>query len=65
MIRRKTRAVDVGGVKIGGENPIVIQSMTNTSTSDVESTVAQIKRLAAAAASWPESLCRTEKLLVA
>lgn len=48
MIRRKTRAVDVGGVKIGGENPIVIQSMTNTSTSDVESTVAQIKRLAAA-----------------
>lgn len=45
MKRRKTRVVDVGGVKIGGKHPIVIQSMTNTSSSDVESTVAQIKRL--------------------
>ena len=46
MIKRKhTRVVDVNGVKIGGDNPIVIQSMTNTDTRDVKSTVAQIKSL--------------------
>lgn len=39
------RIVDVGGVKIGGENPVSIQSMTNTDTKDVERTVDQIKRL--------------------
>ncbi len=43
--RRKTRTVDIGGVKIGGENPIAIQSMCNTDTRDVEATVAQIKAL--------------------
>ena len=42
---KKTRAVKVGNIIIGGENNIVIQSMTNTMTSDVEATVAQIKRL--------------------
>jgi len=40
-----TRRVNVGGVAIGGGAPIVVQSMTNTSTSDVEATVAQIRRL--------------------
>lgn len=39
------RVVDVGGVKIGGDYPISIQSMTNTDTRDVAATVAQIKRL--------------------
>ncbi|MDD3074113.1 MAG: flavodoxin-dependent (E)-4-hydroxy-3-methylbut-2-enyl-diphosphate synthase [Eubacteriales bacterium] len=48
MKRRAARTVDVGGVKIGGDHPIVIQSMTNTDTKDVESTVGQIKRLVAA-----------------
>jgi len=38
--------VDVGGVGIGGENPIAVQSMTNTDTADVEATVAQIRDLA-------------------
>ena len=33
--RRKAVVVDVGGVKVGGENPIVVQSMTNTDTADV------------------------------
>jgi len=37
--------VKIGGVKIGGENPIAVQSMTNTETSDVDATVAQIERL--------------------
>lgn len=39
------RIVDVGGVKIGGDNPVSIQSMTNTDTKNVEQTVNQIKRL--------------------
>ena len=39
------REVNVGGVKIGGESPVSIQSMTNTDTRDVASTVEQIKRL--------------------
>ncbi len=45
---RNTRIVKVGNVLIGGENPITIQSMTNTKTSDVEATVSQILRLEAA-----------------
>ncbi len=47
-MQRITRTVDVGGVKIGGNNPISIQSMCNTDTRDVASTVAQIKALEAA-----------------
>jgi (E)-4-hydroxy-3-methylbut-2-enyl-diphosphate synthase len=44
--RRKTRTVRIGGVAIGGAEPIAIQSMTNTPTRDVDATVAQIRRLA-------------------
>ncbi|MBT7984820.1 MAG: (E)-4-hydroxy-3-methylbut-2-enyl-diphosphate synthase, partial [Flavobacteriaceae bacterium] len=40
--RRKTKVISVGDVKIGGDNPISVQSMTNTLTSDVEKTVRQI-----------------------
>ena len=40
------RVVNVGGVLIGGENPVSIQSMTNTDTRDVLSTVSQINKLA-------------------
>ena len=43
--RRKTRQISVGGVLIGGEAPIIIQSMTKTDTRDVKATVAQIRRL--------------------
>ena len=46
--RRKTRAVQVGSVQVGGDAPISIQSMTNTKTADVEATVAQIERMVAA-----------------
>lgn len=42
------KTVNVGGVPIGGGNPIVIQSMTNTDTRDVEKTCRQIEKLAAA-----------------
>lgn len=43
-----SRVVKVGNLLIGGGNPVVIQSMTNTTTSDVEATVNQIKKLEAA-----------------
>jgi len=43
--RKDTKVINVGGVKIGGGNPIAIQSMTNTNTRDWKSTVKQIKEL--------------------
>ena len=46
-IRKKTKVLRIGGVSIGGEHPIAIQSMTNTDTCDAEATLAQIKALAA------------------
>lgn len=46
--RRKSVGVRVGSVIIGGSNPIVVQSMTNTDTADVASTVKQVQQLAAA-----------------
>ena len=45
MYRDKTRTVQIGDRVIGGGNPVLIQSMTNTATEDVEATVAQILRL--------------------
>ena len=47
-IRRKSRKIQVGNVKIGGDAPVSIQSMTNTDTHDTEATLLQIKRLEAA-----------------
>jgi (E)-4-hydroxy-3-methylbut-2-enyl-diphosphate synthase len=44
--RRKTRRTDIAGIKVGGNAPIVVQSMTNTDTADVAATVAQVKALA-------------------
>ncbi len=46
--RRKSRQINVGGVKIGGDAPVVVQSMTSTKTHDVEATLSQIRRLAQA-----------------
>jgi len=46
--RRRTVTVDVGGVAVGGDHPIVVQSMTNTDTADVDATVAQVIALAEA-----------------
>ncbi len=43
--RKKTIGVDVGGVTVGGLSPIVVQSMTNTDTADVDSTVTQVASL--------------------
>jgi len=45
IVRKKTRKINLGGVPIGGDAPITVQSMTNTNTSDVQATVAQIVEL--------------------
>ena len=45
IMRKRSIAVDVGGVTIGGGAPVVVQSMTNTDTADVASTVAQVAAL--------------------
>jgi (E)-4-hydroxy-3-methylbut-2-enyl-diphosphate synthase len=47
-VRRKTRQVNVGGVKIGGDAPISVQTMTKTKTDDVAGTLAQIRAAAEA-----------------
>ena len=44
--RRKTRVINVGDVKIGGDNPISVQSMTNTLTTNVKATINQINDIA-------------------
>ena len=43
--RRKTKVINVGNVKIGGDNPISVQSMTNTLTTDVKATIKQINNI--------------------
>ncbi len=46
--RRKTRVINVGNVLVGGENPITVQTMTNTLTTDIVSTNRQIERAVSA-----------------
>ena len=43
--RKKTREINVGKVKIGGKNPITVQSMTNTLTTDIAATIKQIHEI--------------------
>ena len=45
ITRKKTRVINVGKVKIGGDNPISVQSMTNTLTTDIKSTIKQINSI--------------------
>ena len=58
--RRKVVAVDVGGVKVGGNHPIVVQSMTNTDTADIASTVNQVMALARAGSELVRVTVNTE-----
>ncbi len=48
FVRRRSQVVSIGGVKIGGGNPIMVQSMTNTDTADVTGTAKQVMELAKA-----------------
>ena len=56
-MRRITKQINVGKVKIGSNHPITVQSMTNTPTTDVEATVEQIKRLEDAGADLVRVSC--------
>src|SRR6059058_4996266 len=58
--RRQSVAVNVGGVRVGGTNPIVVQSMTNTDTADVTSTVNQIMALTRAGSELVRVTVNTE-----
>jgi (E)-4-hydroxy-3-methylbut-2-enyl-diphosphate synthase len=63
--RRKAVVVDVGGVKVGGTNPIVVQSMTNTDTVDVPGTVNQVMALARAGSELVRVTVNTEQAAAA
>ncbi len=59
--RRKSVAVNIGGVKVGGSNPIVVQSMTNTDTADTVATVNQVMDLARAGSELVRVTVNTEE----
>jgi (E)-4-hydroxy-3-methylbut-2-enyl-diphosphate synthase len=48
IVRRKTPIVNIGGVRVGSTAPVMVQSMTNTDTADIEGTIAQVEALARA-----------------
>ncbi len=60
IARRKSRQIRVGSVRVGGDAPITVQSMTNTLTADVEGTLAQIRRMEAAGADIVRVSCPDE-----
>jgi (E)-4-hydroxy-3-methylbut-2-enyl-diphosphate synthase len=60
ITRRKSVAVSIGGIKVGGSNPIVVQSMTNTDTADVTGTVNQVMALAKAGSELVRLTVNTE-----
>ena len=64
-LRRKAAVVDVGGVKVGGDHPIVVQSMTNTDTADAPSTVNQVMALARAGSELVRVTVNTEQAAAA
>ncbi len=59
--RRKSAVVNIGGVKVGGSNPVVVQSMTNTDTADTVSTVNQVMDLARAGSELVRVTVNTEE----
>ncbi len=58
--RRKSRKIRVGGVEVGGDAPITVQSMTNTPTADAKATIDQIRRLEEAGADIVRVSCPDE-----
>ena len=59
--RKKTKVINVGDVKIGGDNPISVQSMTNTLTTDIKSTINQINAIHEEGADIVRVSCPDEK----
>ena len=45
ILKRKSKEINVGNVKVGGSNPISVQSMTNTLTTDISATIKQVEEL--------------------
>ena len=58
--RRKTKTISLGNVKIGGDNPISVQSMTNTLTTDVKATIQQINNIQSEGADLVRVSCPDE-----
>ena len=63
--RNKTKVINVGPVKIGGNNPISVQSMTNTLTTDVNKTIKQINQISEAGADIVRVSCPDENSTIA
>ena len=61
IVRRKTKVIKVGDVKIGGDNPISVQSMTNTLTTDIKSTIKQINQIEGEGADLVRVSCPDEQ----
>ena len=61
IARRKTKIINVGKVKVGGDNPISVQSMTNTLTKDVKTTIKQIQEISKAGADIVRVSCPDEE----
>ena len=59
--RRKTKVINVGDVMIGGNNPISVQSMTNTLTSNVKATIEQINEICEEGADLVRVSCPDEQ----
>ena len=61
IYRKKTKEINVGKIKIGGENPITVQTMTNTLTTDHKSTIEQINKVTEAGADIVRVSCPDSK----
>ncbi len=60
ILRRKTKVIKVGNINVGGDNPISVQSMTNTLTKDKKSTIKQIQEISKAGADIVRVSCPDE-----
>ena len=63
--RRKTKVINVGDVKVGGDNPISVQSMTNTLTTDIKGTIKQINEIQSEGADIVRVSCPDESSTIA
>ena len=59
--RKKTKEISVGKIKVGGNNPITVQTMTNTLTTDHKSTIEQINKVTEAGADIVRVSCPDEE----
>ena len=60
--RKKTRVINVGKIKVGGDSPISVQSMTNTLTTDIKQTINHLMKLIVAGFSPPLDFICTQFL---